>query len=96
MFGHGGTQYRLEALHTLTKTSDVRRIEVFRRVLAEGDTKSVSLVVKTISDQYLIELGRQVLEKLRSPDSNIRHTATKAIERLKFYADARKTFEKNK
>ena len=50
-------------------------------------------MLRTVADQYLIELGPEVLLHLRNPDNGIRQTATTAIERLKFYAEAKKLFE---
>jgi len=86
--------WRLRAVEVLTRSPDPRRIAVFRAVLT-SETDHVGLlqlVVKTASDQYLIELGPEVLKQLRSPHKPIRDAATEAIERLKFYADAQKTF----
>ena len=42
------------------------------------------------ADQYLVELGPEVLTQLRHPNVTVRALATKAIERLKFYVDAKK------
>jgi len=50
-------------------------------------------VLNTVADQYLIELGPEVLLHLRNPGDGIRKTATKAIERLRFYAEAKRLFE---
>ena len=43
-----------------------------------------------------MELGPEVLLHLRSPKDDIRQTATKAIERLKFYAEAKRLFDSEK
>jgi HEAT repeat protein len=102
--GKGPPDFRAGALRTLTKTSDPRRIDVFRRILRGGQPKrrtgdeippidnAVYTVLRTVADQYLIELGEETLLHLRSPDQNIRATATAAVERLKFYAEAKKAF----
>lgn len=93
--GKGPYSHRYEAVSSvLARTADKRRIEVFRKLLTSSESGIVRIVVQTISDQYLIELGAEVLEQLRNPDPNIRAAATRAIERLKFYADAKKTFDR--
>ena len=51
-------------------------------------------VLQAVRDQYLVELGEETLAQLRNPDSGVRAIATEAIERLKFYAEARKACEK--
>jgi len=92
--GVGTPDYRTGALKVLTRASDARRIPVFRNVLRESkDTDRVHMVLRTVADQYLIELGPEVLLHLRNPDNDIRDTATTAIERLKFYAEAKKLFD---
>ncbi|MHC4452359.1 MAG: hypothetical protein ACYS0E_19825, partial [Planctomycetota bacterium] len=95
VFGKGPPAYRDEALSVLCQVSDERRIDVFRKVLRDGQSDSrIHTVLRTVADQYLIELGPEVLIHLRNPNVGIRNTATKAIERLKFYAEAKKLFEK--
>jgi hypothetical protein len=95
VFGDGPSGHRNEALDVLRQISDERRIAVFRKILREEkDEYRIHRVLRTVADQYLIELGPEVLLHLRNPDSGIRGTATKAIERLKFYAEAKKLFEK--
>ena len=60
-----------------------------------GDARPAILDVLTaVRDQYLVELGEEALAQLRSPDESIRATATEAIDKLKFYAEAKKAFEK--
>ncbi|MHC4407820.1 MAG: HEAT repeat domain-containing protein [Planctomycetota bacterium] len=95
VFGKGPPAYHDEALSVLCRVSDERRIDVFRKVLRNGQSDSrIHTVLRTVADQYLIELGAEVLIHLRNPNVGIRNTATKAIERLKFYAEAKKLFEK--
>ncbi|MHC4952717.1 MAG: tetratricopeptide repeat protein [Planctomycetota bacterium] len=94
VFGEGPDDFRASALGVLTEVSDARRIPIFRKVLREDkDSDRVHRVLRTVADQYLIELGPEVLIHLRSPNAGIRQTATKAIERLKFYAEAKKLFD---
>jgi len=95
--GSGPAGYRTAALDVLTRAADARRIPIFRKVLREdSDTDRVHLVLRTVATQYLIELGPEVLLHLRNPDNGIRTTATEAIERLKFYAEAKKLFDTEK
>jgi len=94
VFGDGPKDFRDEALDVLREISDERRIPVFRKVLREDrDEARVHRVLNTVADQYLIELGPEVLLHLRNPGDGIRKTATKAIERLRFYAEAKRLFE---
>jgi hypothetical protein len=94
VFGEGPTDYRTAALKILSRSSDPRRIPVFAKVLRESpDEAQVRVALRTVADQYLIELGPEVLLHLRNPDHDIRNTATLAIERLKFYAEAKKLFD---
>ncbi|MHC4957227.1 MAG: hypothetical protein ACYTGN_02545 [Planctomycetota bacterium] len=89
--GKGHAQYRYHATRVLTKTTHAGRIPVFQRLLrGDTDTRTLELVVRTVADQYLIELGSDVLKQLRHPDAKVRDLATKAIERLKFYVEAQK------
>ncbi|MEE8106599.1 MAG: hypothetical protein V3T86_13775 [Planctomycetota bacterium] len=84
--------YRRNAMHILFQTTDRRRLEIFRRVLRgelEGD---VLQVVTTARDQYLIELGPELVEMMRYPDAGVRIRAAEAIEKLKEYAEAKKIF----
>jgi len=97
VFGPGAEQFRYQALVVLGDVSDERRIPIFRRVLRQSsDHARVHRVLRTVADQYLIELGPEVLLHLRSPHAGIRQTATTAIERLKFYAEAKKLFDDEK
>jgi len=88
------TNHRRYALRLLTEVSDPRRLEVFRQVLKGTDTQDVTIVLQAVFDQYLVELGEETLEQLRSPDANVRRLANGAVERLKFYADARRSLGK--
>jgi hypothetical protein len=89
--GKGPKLYRYHATRVLTMSTDERRIGAFRTLLRRGaDTPTIELVVRTVSDQYLVELGPEVLTQLRHPNATVRALATKAIERLKFYVDAKK------
>ncbi|MHC4818780.1 MAG: hypothetical protein ACYTF8_12070, partial [Planctomycetota bacterium] len=94
----GEEAHGLAALGILTRTDDPRRIEVFRKVL-RGELKGrlqarrVATVLDTVAAQYLIELGEETLAQLRNPDQRVRNAATAAIEKLKFYAEARKAFK---
>jgi hypothetical protein len=84
----------LAAQRVLTQTNDPRRIDVFMQILAvpvQGDKR---LVLETVGEQYIVELGPETLEQLRDADAGIRKASTDAIERLKFYAEARRAFEK--
>jgi hypothetical protein len=92
VFATGDLKHRKEALAVLTRTRDPRRLEAFKRVLqgSEEWNWAIEIVVTTIADQYLIELGPQVLQQLRNPDPKVRKAATHAIEKLKFYAEAKK------
>ncbi len=97
VLGAGPVEFRLPAVWVLGEVSDARRIPVFRRVLRESrEQLMIHRVLRTVADQYLIELGPEVLLHLRSPNNGIRQTATKAIERLKFYAEAKKLFDDEK
>ena len=87
-----GSDYRYYALEVLTRTSDGRRILVFQKILQELLPGDVDLVLQTVGNQYLLELGPYTLRHLRSPDGSVRQSAAAAIERLKFYAEAKKTF----
>ena len=92
--GEGEAAYRDAALKVLTESNDRRRVEVFRKVLTGDEPdQRVWLVVTTVAEQYLIELGPETLRHLRSPNKGIRDQATAAVERLKFYAEAKKAFE---
>jgi hypothetical protein len=82
-----------EALRLLTEAEDRRRIDVFRKVLTRQIKGDVRLVLQTVGDQYLIELGRHCLDHLRSPEQHVRAAATATIERLKFYVEAKKSLE---
>ncbi|MHC4931834.1 MAG: hypothetical protein ACYTGV_06560 [Planctomycetota bacterium] len=92
VFVVGDLKHRKEALAVLTRTQDARRLGTFRKILqgSEEWNWAIDMVVNTIADQYLIELGPQVLEQLRNPDPKVREAATKAIEKLKFYAEAKR------
>ncbi len=90
----GDASFRDEALDILARTSDERRLAVFRDVLRGGlPNVDVEFVIGTVGDQYLIELGSDLLAHLRSPDSSSRVAAKTAIEALKFYAEAKKAFK---
>ncbi|MFQ5844540.1 MAG: HEAT repeat domain-containing protein [Planctomycetota bacterium] len=106
--GPGSPRFRGDALKVLEKTSDRRRLDVFRKIL-EGHITGVRVlsdvrissyepaeawVLKVVAEQYLVELGRQALDHLRSPDGRIRGRAQRAVEKLKFYAEAREAFER--
>ena len=88
----GDDEFRLAALRLLSKSDDPRRVDAFRTALTSGNTNEIKEVLETVRDQYLIELGDLALQQLRNPDNGIRAVATQAIERLKFYADAKKAF----
>jgi hypothetical protein len=83
-----------ESLGVLVKAADPRRIEVFRAVLNGTDPRAIRVVLKAVCDQYLVELGEEALAQLRNPDEQIREVASATIERLKFYAEAKKAFQK--
>ena len=55
----------------------------------------VPLVLQTVAEQYLIELGEETLRHLRNPDHEARNAATNAIEKLKFYWEARNAFKES-
>lgn len=92
--GERGGDHRLGAIRVLTEVEDPRRIEAFRKVLKGTDRAAILEVLGAVRDQYLVELGEEALAQLRNPDANIRATATEAIDKLKFYAEAKKAFEK--
>jgi hypothetical protein len=88
--GDGGAEFRYEALHVLTRTHDERRIPILAAVLEGTDREAIVLVLEATAEQYLVELGEGVLKHLRNPDEDIREHAMEAVEKLKFYADAKK------
>ncbi|MCK6458641.1 MAG: hypothetical protein L6Q95_01945 [Planctomycetes bacterium] len=92
--GERGGDHRLGAVRVLTELEDPRRIEAFRKVLKGTDRAAILEVLGAVRDQYLVELGEEALAQLRNPDANIRAVATEAIDKLKFYAEAKKAFEK--
>lgn len=92
--GLGGREHRYEAVRVLTEADDPRRIEVFRALLGGRDGDVIREVLGAVGNQYLVELGPEVLAQLRNPDDEIRELATNAIDKLKFYAEAKKAFEK--
>jgi HEAT repeat protein len=87
-------EHRRGAVRVLTEVEDPRRIEVFRKVLNGTDRPAILEVLQAVRDQYLVELGEETLAQLRNPDAGVRGTATEAIDKLKFYAEAKKAFEK--
>jgi len=92
--GERGGDHLAGALGVLTSVDDPRRIEVFRHVLKGNDAQAIMDVLRAVHDQYLVELGEETLAQLRNPDSDVRAHATQAIDKLKFYADAKRAFEK--
>ena len=89
--------YRQAALETLTRTDDGRRIEVFRRVLQRRVVPPIpdaeEIVLEAVGEQYLHELGPELLRYLRHPNSDVRLYAQAAIKQIQFYMDAKKTLE---
>ncbi len=90
----GEDKHRAGAVYVLTLSEDPRRIGVFRQVLRDGDKDQVVTVLRALGSQYLVELGSEVLDQMRSPDYEVREAATNALQQLKFYAEAKKAFEK--
>ena len=88
--GEGEAEFRFGALEVLTRSNDPRRIAVFAKVLEGSEGEAIKLVLDTAAEQYLAELGEGVLRHLRSPDDGIREHAMEAVEKLKFYADAKR------
>ncbi|MFB3065459.1 MAG: hypothetical protein ACE10D_02995, partial [Planctomycetota bacterium] len=79
-----------------------RRTEVFRKVL-EGELPNIgwhssgsveAWVLGVVADQYITELGMEALKHLQSPDPNTRAAAKSAVEKLKFYMEAKASFER--
>jgi hypothetical protein len=93
-FGKGPPEFRLQALQTLTRVGDPRRIAHFRLVLSDFNHPGILDVVTTVGEQYLVELSTETLELMRHPDPNVRQAASAAVERLKFFLEARRAFEK--
>ncbi len=89
--------YRLAALDVLARSNDPRRMDIFRRVLSEDQDKMLAggevIVLRAIGDQYLHELGPQILQYLRHPDPRVSNTAHGAIKRIQFYVEAKKILE---
>lgn len=90
----GGPQHQCAAIDVLTRVDDPRRIELFREVLRGQNLRAVREVLQAVGEQYLVELGPEALTQLRNPDDDTRELAANAIERLKFYAEAKKAFDK--
>ncbi|MEM8884100.1 MAG: hypothetical protein AAGD14_08540 [Planctomycetota bacterium] len=96
--GDGPLAFRLGALEALRQAEDPwgvsRRTSAFRSILQSSkEPAAVAFVLRAVANQYLVECGPDVLRHLRSPDDQIRKLATSAIERLRFYAEAKKLFE---
>ena len=47
-----------------------------------------------VADQYITELGMEALKHLQSPDAKTRNFAKNAVEKLKFYMEAKESFER--
>jgi hypothetical protein len=92
--GTGGDRHRHAAVEILRRVDDPRRIAVFKDILRGTNRWTVLPVLEAVRDQYLVELGEETLAQLRNPDADVRGIALQAIEKLKFYAEARKAFEK--
>jgi HEAT repeat protein len=88
--GEGEVDFRFAALEVLTQSNDPRRIAVFAGFLERDESEAIKLVLDTAAQQYLVELGEGVLKHLRNPDEDIRGHAMEAVERLKFFAEAKK------
>ena len=95
-------RYRGTALSILSQVSDKRRIEVFRKVL-NGELPNIgwhnsgsveAWVLSVVAQQYITELGMEALEHLQSPDVKTRIAAKEAVEKLKFYMEAKASFER--
>jgi len=86
----GDAFVRNAALASLARTADSRRLAVYRRILRDEDTRlDVHEVIETVGEQYLVELGSDVLPHLRSTNPKVRAAARDTLEKLKFYAEAK-------
>ena len=93
VFVAGDLRHRKEALGVLARTQDPRRLQAFGQILQGDENWAKLIVTNTIADQYIVELGKHVLVQLRNPDPKVREAATRAIEKLKFYAEAKKLLD---